>query len=50
MYINITDSEMGNNRGSSGTLVHYLDKENRLFKSEEPTLWFNGDSKNVQSY
>lgn len=50
MYINITDSEMGNNMGSSGTLVHYLDKENRLFKSEEPTLWFNGDSKTVQSY
>ncbi len=41
---------MGNNRGSSATLVNYLDKENRLFKSEEPTLWFNGDSKTVQSY
>lgn len=50
MYINITDSEMGNNRGSSATLVHYLDKENRLFKSEEPTLWFNGHSKTIQSY
>lgn len=50
MYINITDSEMGNNRGSSATLVHYLDKENRLFKSDEPTLWFNGESKTVQSY
>ncbi|MFN0293509.1 DUF5712 family protein [Pedobacter helvus] len=50
MYINITDSEMGNNRGSSATLVHYLDKENRLFKSEEPMLWFNGESKKVQSY
>jgi Family of unknown function (DUF5712) len=50
MYINITDSEMGNNRGSSAALVHYLDKENRLFKSEEPTLWFNGGRKTVQSY
>ncbi|RZM22874.1 MAG: molybdopterin-guanine dinucleotide biosynthesis protein MobB [Pedobacter sp.] len=50
MYINITDSEKGNNRGSSGMLVHYLDKENRLFKSEEPTLWFNGKSRAVQSY
>lgn len=41
---------MGNNRTSSGTLVHYLDKENRLFKSEEPTLWFNGEGKMHQSY
>jgi hypothetical protein len=50
MYINITDSEKGNNKGSSGQLVHYLDKENRLYKSEEPALWFNGNSKIVQSY
>lgn len=50
MYINITDSAKGNNRGSSATLVHYLDKENRLFKSGEPTLWFNDESKTVQSY
>lgn len=50
MYINITHSEKGNNSGSSGTLVHYLDKENRLFKSEKSTLWFNGESKTVQSY
>ncbi|TCC89052.1 molybdopterin-guanine dinucleotide biosynthesis protein MobB [Pedobacter frigiditerrae] len=50
MYINITDSEKGNNKASSGTLVHYLDKENRLYKPEEPMLWFNGNSNAVQSY
>ena len=50
MYINITDSEKGNNKASSGTLVHYLDKENRLYKPEEPMLWFNGISSAIQSY
>lgn len=50
MYINITDSEKGNNKGSSGQLVHYLDKENRLYKPEEPMLWFNGSTSTVQSY
>ncbi|MFA6275586.1 MAG: DUF5712 family protein [Pedobacter sp.] len=50
MYINITDSEKGNNKGSSGQLVHYLDKENRLYKSEEVTLWFNGTTNDLQSY
>lgn len=50
MYINITDSEEGNNKGSSGQLVHYLDKENRLHKSEEPMFWFNGHTQSVQSY
>jgi hypothetical protein len=50
MYINITDSEKGNNKASSGALVHYLDKENRWYKPEEPMLWFNGNSGTVQSY
>ena len=50
MYINITDSEKGNNKASSGALVHYLDKENRLYKPEELMLWFNGNSNTVQSY
>jgi hypothetical protein len=50
MYINITESERGNNKGSSGQLVHYLDKENRLHKSDEQMLWFNGGNKTVQSY
>jgi len=49
MFINITSSESGNNKGSSGQLVHYLDKENRLF-DQEKKLWFNGESANIQSY
>ncbi|TCC86683.1 molybdopterin-guanine dinucleotide biosynthesis protein MobB [Pedobacter frigiditerrae] len=50
MYINISDSEKGDNKASSGALVHYLDKENRLYKPEEPMLWFNGKGSTVQSY
>jgi len=49
MFINITGSETGNNKGSSGKLVHYLDKENRLF-NHEPELWFNGDNAEIKSY
>ncbi|MEN0054239.1 MAG: DUF5712 family protein [Mucilaginibacter sp.] len=45
MYINITDSESGNNKGSSKQLVHYLGKENRLFDNRKPEQWFNGTSK-----
>lgn len=43
MYINITDSETGNNKGSCGQLVNYLEKENRtgLNDSQQPELWFN---------
>lgn len=43
MYINITDSETGNNKGSSGQLVNYLEKENRTTFEEgrENELWFN---------
>lgn len=49
MFINITSSETGNNKGSSGQLVHYLDKENRLF-DQSPELWFNGDNAEIKSY
>lgn len=49
MFINITSSESGNNKGSSGQLVHYLDKENRLF-DQEKALWFNGERADFQSY
>jgi len=49
MFINITSSETGSNKGSSGQLVHYLDKENRLF-DQEPELWFNGDKDDIRSY
>lgn len=49
MYINITDSETGNNKGSSGQLVNYLEKENRtaLEESRENELWFNNLNKNI---
>lgn len=50
MYINITNSETGNNKGSSYGLVHYLDKENRLTDQPEAELWFNGKKMNIQQY
>lgn len=50
MYINITDSEKGNNKGSSGQLVHYLDKENRLFDELPEQSWFNGRQTSIPSY
>lgn len=49
MFINITDSEKGNNKGSSGQLVHYLDKEQRLFDAPEQ-LWFNGNAIDIASF
>ena len=43
MYINITDSETGNNKSSSAALVTYLEKEHRLPEKElQPEHWFNG--------
>ncbi|ALL07019.1 molybdopterin-guanine dinucleotide biosynthesis protein MobB [Pedobacter sp. PACM 27299] len=50
MFINITDSDKGNNKGSCGELVHYLDKENRMSKDLKPELWFNGTSDAIPSY
>lgn len=50
MHINITDSEKGNNTGSSGQLVHYLDKENRLDLEKAPEPWFNGEGLQIESY
>jgi len=45
MYINITPSETGNNKGSSGALVNYLEKENDLKNGRnsvsEYENWFN---------
>src|SRR5690554_1165751 len=42
MYINIKDSETGNNKGSSGQLVNYLEKEKR-----ENELWFNSLNRDI---
>jgi len=54
MHINISKSESGNNRGSSGQLVAYLEKENRLLQEQSPKLepeyWFNQQRQNVQPY
>lgn len=50
MFTNITDSETGNNKGGSGQLVHYLDKENRLFPEIEKQQWFNGKKDVIEPY
>ena len=51
MYINITQNETGNNKGSSGQLVTYLEKENRIDeKLNQPEYWFNQERNNIQPY
>ncbi|SDE94846.1 hypothetical protein SAMN05216464_11138 [Mucilaginibacter pineti] len=51
MHINITASETGGNKGSSGALVHYLEKENRLSPENDqhlsPEYWFNGSHEDI---
>jgi len=49
MHIKITDSETGNNKGGSGALVHYLDKEQRLLDDLHPEHWFNGSRSGIPS-
>ncbi|MFD2961971.1 MULTISPECIES: DUF5712 family protein [Olivibacter] len=54
MYINITKSETGDNKGSSGTLVHYLEKENRMqpenAMENKPERWFNGTANDIKPH
>jgi hypothetical protein len=50
MFINISDSKEAANKGSSGNLVHYLEKENRLDKKNKPEYWFNGRHVNIDPY
>src|SRR5690606_34825961 len=54
MYINITKSEMGDNKGSSGALVHYLEKENRTQPENgmenKPERWFNGTASDIKPH
>ena len=50
MHINITDSEDGDNKGSSSQLVHYLEKENRKDAGAEMEHWFNQSRQDIQSY
>lgn len=52
MYI--TKSEMGDNRGSSGALVHYLEKENRMKPENgmeaKRQHWFNGAANDIKPH
>lgn len=54
MYINITDSEEGDNKGSSSKLVHYLEKENRMNETEDVLkrmeYWFNQSRQDIPAY
>nr|WP_294793990.1 DUF5712 family protein [uncultured Mucilaginibacter sp.] len=50
MFINISDSREASNKGSSGTLVHYLEKENRFPKNSEPEYWFNSREIKIDPY
>jgi len=54
MHINISKSETGNNKSSSGQLVNYLEKENRLLYEQNPKLeleyWFNQERQTIQPY
>jgi hypothetical protein len=50
MFINISDSKEAANKGSSGGLLHYLEKENRFDKKNEPEYWFNGRQLNIDPY
>jgi len=49
MYINITDSETADNKGSSSGLVHYLEKENRMDLKKPPEQWFNQMQNKISS-
>lgn len=51
MYINITTSETGDNKGSCGALVNYLEKENRDKKSiDQYEKWFNGTNNGIRPH
>ena len=48
MFIHITDSETGNNKGSCGQLVKYLEKENqRSEQKKEFEYWFDHQNKTI---
>lgn len=52
MFINITASETGSNKGSSGALVNYLEKENQMQTEKGRALgqeyWFNGSDNEIK--
>ncbi len=48
MFIRITHSETGNNKGSCGQLVKYLEKENKSSEQKkELEYWFNHQNKTI---
>ena len=49
MFINITDSKTSDNKGSSGGLVNYLEKENRLDNAQHE-YWFNQKYDGFEAY
>lgn len=49
MFINITDTVTADNKGSSGKLVNYLEKENRVYNKEEER-WFNHQRQDFEPY
>ncbi|ETZ19545.1 DUF5712 family protein [Pedobacter sp. V48] len=50
MYTNITDNKHADNKGSSGQLVNYLEKENRLYMDQDPERWFNHSGRHYEPY
>ncbi len=50
MFINISASETGNNKGSSSALVQYLEKENKGRHRSEHEAWFNGGDRSIQPH
>ncbi len=50
MFINISASETGNNKGSSSALVQYLEKENKGRHRSEHEAWFNGGDSSIQPH
>lgn len=50
MFLNITDKNEAENKGSSAKLVHYLDKENRLFPEQNSEQWFGHNGTTYQGY
>jgi hypothetical protein len=50
MFINITDNKEAANKGSSSGLVHYLEKENRIYNKDDPEYWFNGQQVRIDPY
>ena len=52
MFINFTESLTGNNKGSSGALVNYLEKENQMRDNKGMALdnqyWFNGSDDQIR--